>query len=457
MEIKPTAPKQKNITHLNTLSDSKTEPITTCGFLMAQRIKSRFSFLVLRQGMDTIQCIYDNKLPNYKEYTQITHESYIKVTGIPTVAKVASCTIKNFEIHVQQIEVLSMASHLPIGVVEASATEEEARKQNVPSIQISKLLDNRSLHLRTFQCQAIFRIQSMAMHFFREYLMRRRFIEIKTSKLIESSSEGGANLFEVSYFDKKAFLAQSPQLYKQMAFLGGFERVYEIGHVYRAEESNSNRYLSEFVGVDIEMEIYETMNEVIHTVYEMIKNVFEGIKRECPNEIEAIRAFRFFDFPRYNNMPIMITYSECVELLKSEGIIVDGDFTRENERVLGRLVLEKKEVDLFVITNYPKNVRAFYTKGTEDGFSHSFDFILRGEEILSGAERINSYDELMESVLEAGINPESLKGYLNCFKYGAPRHGGCGIGFERLMKSYFNFDDIRYFNMFPRDPSRLYP
>lgn len=447
----------KQLISINSLTEGNTAPITIRGFIHTQRVKSRFTFLVLRQGLDTLQCIYNSGMPNYKTLTQLTSESFIEVIGTPTVAKISSCSIKNIEIQVLEINVISSASELPIGVKEASATHDEILKQRVPQIQISKLLDNRSLHLRTFQCQSIFRIQSMAMHLFRDYLLKKQFIEIKTSKLIESSSEGGANVFEVSYFDTKAFLAQSPQLYKQMAVLGGFERVFEIGHVYRAEESNTNRYLSEFVGVDIEMQIVESVNEVIHVIYKMLTSVFDGIKRECPTEFEAVRAFKPFNDVRFGPMPFIIEFKQCVELLFEKGIVVEGDFNRESEKILGEIVAEREGVDLFVIRNYPKKVRAFYTKGTDDGMSLSFDFIMRGEEILSGAERINTYDELLQSVVDKGVKPDTLRGYLDSFRYGAPRHGGCGIGFERVMKTFFNFDDIRYFNMFPRDPTRLFP
>lgn len=446
-----------NLNNIMTIPDANPSPITIRGFIHTQRVKSKFTFLILRQGLNTIQCMYKSDLPSYKQLTLLTNESFVEIHGLPIIASVSSCTIKNFEIQVYNIHVLSIASELPIGVKEASASHVEAIKQKVPPIQISKLLDNRVLHLRTFQCQAIYRIQSYAMHMFRDYLINNRFIEIKTSKLIESSSEGGSNVFEVKYFNTKAYLAQSPQLYKQMAILGGFERVFEIGHVYRAEESNINRYLSEFIGVDLEMQIENSITEVIHIIYDMITGVFNNIKMDCAKEVETIRAFRPFNDIRYGTMPYIIDYKDCVQMLKEEGIHVDGDFNRETEKKLGLLIAEKENVDLFVIRNYPLNVRAFYTKGTSDNMSHSFDFIMRGEEILSGAERIEKYDELMKSISERGINPEGLKGYLNSFKYGAPRHGGCGIGFERVMKTFFDFDDIRYFNMFPRDPSRLFP
>lgn len=424
------------------------------GFIHNHRITKKIIFFVLRQKIDTIQCLVFKENKNFDQYKLIQTESYVEVSGNLETATVKGCSIKDIELHVDTIEIIGKASDLPFSVRDACV---DTDRKDIPEIGMSKLLDNRVLHLRTFQCQAIFRIENAFLFFFRQYLHSHNFMEIKTSKLIESSSEGGANLFEVDYFKRKAYLAQSPQLYKQMAILGGFERVYEIGHVYRAEESNINRYLSEFVGLDIEMEIEHNFNELIYFIYDMFVNILDNIYRDYKREIELIRLHNHFEDLKYGPSPRILNFDECVELLAERNILVDGDLNREAEKTLGEIVRQKYDTDFFVIRKYPKKVRAFYTKPLEGELSASFDFIMRGEEILSGAERINDYDELVKSVEECGITKESLNKYLESFKFGVPRHGGCGIGFERVMKSLFDSRDIRYFNMFPRDPQRLSP
>lgn len=434
------------------------EPVKITGFVSNQRIGKSVSFMTLREGLNTIQCVYSKSLPNYTDYTKITLESFVCISGTPTLAKVNSCTIQNMEIQVNNIEVVSLSQDLPFVMKDNEASQKEREQKNIAQVSFSKCLDNRSLDLRSKHAQSIFRTMDGAMFFVREFLRKKGFIEIKTSKLIGSSSEGGANLFEVNYFKEKAYLAQSPQLYKQMALIGGFKKVYEIGHVYRAEESNINRYLSEFVGIDLEMEIEEDYNELIVFIYKMLVYVFNGIKRDYKKEIQNIKEYAPFEDLVYTEEPLIISFEDCVKILKKEGVSVEGDLNRENERILGSLVKKEYETDFFVIKDYPTEVRAFYTKPKEDSkYSYSYDFILRGEEILSGAERINTYSDLLKSIERVGVDKESIKGYLDAFKYGVPRHGGCGIGFERLMKAFFDFKDIRYFNLFPREPTRLYP
>ncbi|KAM0675385.1 hypothetical protein GVAV_001211 [Gurleya vavrai] len=434
------------------------DPVYISGFVSTQRIGKSVSFLTLREGLQTLQCVYSKDLKDYFLYTKITNESFVKIQGRPKSAKVNSCTIQHIEIQIDSIEIISHAHDLPFVLRDNEASFKQREEKNFPIVNFNKCLDNRSLDLRSKHSHSIFKIMDGAMFYFREFLRKNDFMEIKTSKLIGASSEGGANLFEVKYFKEKAYLAQSPQLYKQMALLGGFKKVYEIGHVYRAEESNINRYLSEFVGIDLEFEISENYEELYAFIYKMFIHVFKSIQRDFKNEIEIIREFMPFVDLKLCEEPLVLSFEKCVSMLKEIGIIVDGDFNRESEKTLGRLVFEKYDTDFFIIKDYPTEVRAFYTKVMENSkYSYSYDFILRGEEILSGAERENNYEELIKNVERVGIDKESIKGYLEAFKYGAPRHGGCGIGFERLMKAFFDFKDIRYFNMFPRDPTRLFP
>eukprot|EP00866_Antonospora_locustae_P001795 jgi/Antlo1/1795/1410 len=441
------------------------------GFVHCIKVKGKRGFLILRSGTDTVQCTYSHieregvciDEDSFFFLSKTPLESFIEIEGIlqETGFPIKSCTVQDREVVVRCFRTMSVAVDLPFSLRDVSTPEKERKDRNVATVSYSKCLDSRALDLRAPHSQSIFRIVDSFMHMYRCILRKNGFVEIKTPKLIETASEGGANCFSVDFFKRKAFLAQSPQLYKQMAVIGGLKRVYEIGHVYRAEESNTNRYLSEFVGLDLEMEIRTTYTEVYVFVYKLLTSIFNYLESECREDLETIRRFRHFENIRYRSDPLVLTYNECVELLRKSGFIMEygTDFNREAEKTLGAIVKKEHGVDLFVIESYPLAVRAFYTKrsDSDSALSNSYDFILRGEEILSGAQRISDYGELLESVDRAGISRDSIKGYLEAFKFGVPPHGGVGIGLERLLKAYFGFSDIRYFSMFPREPARLYP
>lgn len=464
----------EELTELSRIDDLLSgENIRTRGFVNALRSTARFYFLTLRDQLDTIQCIITKDAGSDEAKAReanLSPEAYIEVIGtVKSVSKpITSCSKKNIEIDVIRFNVLGpVYDTLPFSLKDAAATEKErASNPSICSVAYSHRLDNRFLDFRLPSTQATIRIIDSTMNFFREYLRSKDFTEIKTTKIIGSGSEGGANLFPVDYFGKSAYLTQSPQLYKQMAVIGGLKRVFEVGHVYRAEESNINRYLSEFTGLDIEMEMRGSYIDIIHFIYGVFVHIFDSLKEHCSQEIEIVRQYRHFEDIAYGQEPVIIAYVEAVKMLQdAEVSIQDGeDFSRENERKLGEIVRQRHGVDFFVVKDYPKSVRAFYTYCEPDSkYSHSYDFILRGEEILSGAERISDLKQLMtaieEKAVESGksISLESLEFYINAFRFGVPPHAGCGIGLERVLKAYFAFDDIRHFSLFPRDPKRLHP
>lgn len=455
--------KIKQLQIVNVGNEQIGQVIRIRGWISTIRQTKHVTFIALREFLDTIQCVIENSkglVGGMNLVPECFIEIYGEVKGVKKAVK--GCTKKDVEIEVCAVKMISsVRGTLPFSLKDASAGEEE-RKNNggICNVGYSLRLDHRYLEFRTSPMLSIIVITDCVMHTFREYLRREGFIEVKTTKIIASGSEGGANLFSMDYFGTKAYLAQSPQLYKQMMIAGGLKRVYEVGHVYRAEQSNTNRYLSEFTGLDIEMEIEQDYNTVIKFIYKMFLAIFETIKKECGRELEIIRHYNHFDDLRYTEDPVILTHEKCVTMLQEGGIDIGfrDDFSRETERKLGEMVGKKYNVDFFVVKNYPGEQRAFYTYVDKlSGTSHSYDFIMRGEEILSGAERIRDYDDLLKAITEKGICPESINCYLECFKYGVPPHAGCGIGLERFLKAFFGFDDIRYFSLFPRDPTRLTP
>ncbi|WUR05116.1 aspartate-tRNA ligase (DARS1) [Vairimorpha necatrix] len=430
------------------------------GFVMNTKVGKKFSFLTLRDLNDTLQCI----LSTNEEIKKVNNESFMEVEGklCGVAQKIKSCSINSMELQVKSFSLISESEAvLPFTYKDVSYSKAELEKFNMSPVAYHLCLDNRSLYLRSPQGYAFTRIIDGVMFKFRDFLRQNGFIEVKTPKLIGGASEGGANCFKVDYFKRTATLAQSPQLYKQMCIIGGLKKVYEIGHVYRAEESNINRYLSEFIGLDLEMEVTDNYLTLIYFIYDLMKNIFTFLSENYNNELETIG--KYFDFEPFvfTDKPVILDYVECMKLLKDEENIemkLEDDFNNENEKKLGEIVKRKWNTDIFVIKDYPVCCRPFYTDVDKNtGLTKSYDFIIRGEEILSGAQRINSYKRLKENIENFGINVESLGGYVEAFKMGAPPHGGCGIGLERFIKAYFGMKDIRYFTLFPRDPNRLYP
>jgi len=320
------------------------------------------------------------------------------------------------------------------------------------------------LDLRTTTNQAIFKLQAEVTAGFREFLNSKGFIEIHTPKLQGAATESGASVFKVSYFKGSAFLAQSPQLHKQMAIAADFERVYEIGPVFRAEDSNTHRHLTEFMGLDLEMAIEEHYHEVMELLDSLFIHIFKTLKGNFKKEIETVgRQFPAEEF-KWREGPegtLKLTFAEAVDLLVEDGVEREtlDDINTTNERRLGRIIKKKYDIDYYIIDKFPAELRPFYTMPDpkDAKLSNSYDFFMRGEEILSGAQRIHDSELLTEKMKGKGIDPESMKGYMDAFRLGCPPHGGGGIGLERVLMLFLNLNNIRRATLFPRDPKRLEP
>jgi len=346
--------------------------------------------------------------------------------------------------------------------------QKEAEKGEKKEIVVSMKtkLDNRVFDLRVNTTNSLMKLQSGVCFFFREFLHKNKFVEIHTPKLIGGASEGGTNVFTFKYFNRPACLAQSPQLYKQMAVIGDLPRVFEIGSVFRAEDSNTPRHLCEFMGLDFEMTIIKHYYEVLDVVHGLFTHIFEGLNREYKTELEIINNQYSFEPIKYTKDPLILDFVEGCKWLESTGLNVkkdkDGiyeDFDLHTEKALGNLVKEKYDSDFYILKRYPKSARPFYTMPDplDDNYTNSYDAFLRGEEILSGAQRIHDSEMLLEKVKSKGINPDTLKDYIKSFELGAPPHGGVGIGMERVVKLFVGLLNVKKCSMFPRDPKRLTP
>jgi len=435
---------------------------------------SKLCFFVLRQRFDTVQAVLSvekDKISKQmlKFATSIPLESLVLVTA--TVVKapepIKSCSVSDVELKIKSLFIETASNpRLPFSLEDATRSDAEIEKREADGDQVVKVLldtrlNNRIIDLRTVTNQAIFRIQSGVSHLFREFLSKRDFIEIHTPKLISAASEGGANVFKLPYFKRDAYLAQSPQFYKQMMICSDFNRVFEVGPVFRAENSFTHRHMTEFTGLDLEMAFNEHYHEVLDLFDELFVFMFTELQKRFGKEIDIVRAQ--FPIEPFKVLPksLRLNYPDAVKMLRDAGEEIgdEEDLSTALERKLGQLVKDKYNTDFYMLDKFPLSVRPFYTMPDpkDKRYSNSYDFFMRGEEILSGAQRIHDPELLSERAKVHGVEPSSIQAYLDAFKYGVAPHAGGGIGLERVVMLYLGLSNIRQTSLFPRDPHRVTP
>uniref|UniRef100_A0A7S2RWB9 aspartate--tRNA ligase n=1 Tax=Rhizochromulina marina TaxID=1034831 RepID=A0A7S2RWB9_9STRA len=429
------------------------------------RKQGKGCFLLLRQGFDTVQgVLFQGKgvsAAMVAYAAAISKESVVDIrASIATPPEpIASATKSMVELHILEIHAISRSAPLPFDLEDAS------RADGAEGVTVNQdtRLNYRWVDTRTPANQAIFRIQSGISNLFREFMYSRGFTEIHTPKILGGASEGGSEVFTLSYMGRPACLAQSPQLYKQMcAACGGFERVFEVGPVFRAENSNTHRHLCEFTGLDFEMAFHEHYYEVLQVFSDLFIFIFDQLNIRYKNELEAIRAQHPFEDLKFCRPSLRLTFAEGIKLLQDAGYTEadpDEDLTTELEKALGRIVKEKFDTDFFMMDKYPLKIRPFYTMPDPENpkLSNSYDLFIRGEEIVSGAQRIHDVELLKERAAWWEIPEAGIQSYLDAFKFGALPHGGGGIGLERVAMLFLGLKNIRKASMFPRDPQRLAP
>mmetsp|Transcript_2952 Transcript_2952/g.6021 ORF Transcript_2952/g.6021 Transcript_2952/m.6021 type:complete len:608 (+) Transcript_2952:16-1839(+) len=457
------------------------EEVTIRGHMQASRSMGKGVFAVIRSSLYTVQTVCFEGKEVTKEMVQfigkVSNESIVDVTGVVTCPKdpVEKCTQKDVEIQVKSFHITVESTTLPFQMEDACRPdaeketdvgeytgEEKESADGLIRVGQETRLNYRWLDLRTPANQSIFRVESMVGMLFREILMGKGFTEIHTPKIIGGASEGGSDVFTLDYFGRPACLAMSPQLHKQIcAACSGFERVFETGPVFRAENSNTRRHLCEFNGMDLEMAINEHYYEVLEVFSDLFIGIFDGLNERCKDELERVREQHPFEDLKYLRPTLRLTYAEGCKLLREAGIDQGDldDLSTENERKLGEIVREKYETDFFIMDEYPLSVRPFYTMPhpKDPKLSNSYDIFIRGQEILSGAQRIHIPELLQERANAHGIPLDSIKAYIDSFKHGALPHGGGGIGLERVVMLFLGLPNIRKASFFPRDPKRITP
>ncbi len=420
--------------------------VTIKGYIHRIREMTGFSFVIIRTAHDIIQCVYAPEFSDYRWDERLCEEACVQITG-----KVVSSTDakgnERFELQIHNVNILSLpAEQLPIVI----------NKKQLDNIQLSTVLDLRPISMRNPKERAIFKIQEGIARGFREYLMQNGFTEIRSPKINFAGAEGGTNVFKLDYFGKQVYLAQSPQLYKQ-ALVGVYQRVFEIAPVFRAEHHDTSRHLNEYTSMDFEMGFINGFEDIMNMETGALKYIMNLLKTEYAEEVDILHA----NIPEIDTIPA-ITFKEAKEIIinKFKYQPTDmKDFDPSEEEMLGKYAKKEFNSDFIFITHYPSRKRPFYTMDdpADPEYTLSFDLLFRGLEITSGGQRVHDYNEQVEKMRKMGTDPEQFETYLMFHKYGAPPHGGLGIGLERLTMHLLGFKNVREATMFPRDINRVTP
>ena len=418
--------------------------VTVRGWIQDTRNLGGISFVILRDRFGTIQLTLPKKRIDPELFAKITtlpRESVVAVTG---EVKESNQTELGLEIIPSSVEVYSEAAvPLPMGVIDKVNAEMDTR------------LNNRFMDLRKPEIRAVFELKGIMVQLITEVMNEKGFVQVYTPKIGASGAEGGATLFNVDYFGKKAYLAQSPQLYKQMLMSSGLDRVFELAPAFRAEQSNTNRHVTEFISFDGEMSWIDCEEDVMRMIESIIDYVLKGLAQRGKRQLGILgKEIRIPETP----YPIL-TYEECLKIVNDGGLALKNgdDLGTEGEKIVGDF-MAAKGCDLYFIAEYPEEAKPFYIM-EKDGtpYSYSFDLDYKGQEISSGGQREHRFDKLVERIEKKGLDPEDFTFYTDAFKYGMPPHGGWGIGIERLLVKMLDLPNIREAILFPRDPTRLSP
>lgn len=419
------------------------ERVELAGWLHRFRQLSRVSFLILRDGRGLAQIVVEDAAL-VERLAALPNETVLRVTGEAVANPQAPGGI---EVREPIVETLSVPSEPPpFDLYRPTLTT-----------HLPTLLDNAAVALRHPRQRALFRIASASAEGYRAVLRRHGFVEIFTPKLVASATEGGANVFAVDYFGREAYLAQSPQFYKQI-MVGVFERVFEIGPVFRAEPHDTPRHLNQYASLDFEMGFVEDHTTVMAMLTEVLRAMLATIREQAAEAVTLLRLA----LPEVPPQIPAIHFADAQRLISEatgEDLTAEPDLAPAHERWLGEWARREHRSDFLYVTGYPTAKRPFYTY-PEPGnptFTNSFDLIFRGLELVTGGQRLHRYAEYAAALAAQGLSEEPFRGYLDAFRYGMPPHGGCALGLERWVARLVEAPNVRETTLFPRDINRLTP
>ncbi|CEO28845.1 aspartate--tRNA(Asn) ligase [Paraclostridium sordellii] len=424
---------------INKLNEYINKSVNIKGWIHRVRKLKSITFLILRDRTGLVQCVLEN---NLTDINSLKLESVVSINGEVRESK---NNLNPFEISVESINIINLCKEeLPIEI-----------NQNNLEVNLDTMLNNRVLSLRHEKINSIFKIQNLIVEGFKEFLRKEDFTEIFTPKLVAQGAEGGSDVFEVKYFENKAYLAQSPQFYKQMMVGAGFERVFEVGHVYRAEQHDTNRHLNEYISMDLEMGFIENEEELMDLEENLLKYILNKVAKEGEKYLKLINA----NIPKINGKIPRMKLSEAINILEKnynkKGL--DGDLDPEGEKLICKYAKENLGCEFIFLTHYPRKKRPMYTMPCGEHETHSFDLLFRGIEITTGGQRIHDYDMLIKNMEYKNLNPNNYESYTETFKYGMPAHGGLAIGLERITAKLLDLENVREATLITRDRHRLLP
>lgn len=424
------------------------ERVRLQGWLHILRALGEVNFLVLRDRSGIVQSVLSPA--ELAPIEGLAVESVLEIEGKVMAAPPAP---GGFELHDVMVHVITPITEAP--------PIEINKKQINASLPV--FLDHAVIGHRNPEKRAVLKLAAGVMQGFRSTLAGLDFTEIQTPKLVASSTEGGAEVYAVEHFDKMAYLAQSPQFYKQI-MVGVFERVFEVGPVFRAEKHSTRRHANEYVSLDVEFGFIENHFTVMHLLTQVVEGILSHLAACYPNELAILKVvmpktaldakMQTFPHIRFHEAQLLLTEKYGVK-----DAIGEPDLTPEHERLLGQWAMDTYGSDFVFVVGYPMKKRPFYTHPNpeEPEFSNSFDLLFRGTELVTGGQRLHLYEDYIASAKKRGYSLEPFEQYFEAFKYGMPPHGGFAIGLERFVMQLCNLDNIRLATLFPRDIHRLTP
>lgn len=429
-------------THYSRELDEKMngESVTLMGWVHEIRDLGGIIFVLLRDRNGITQITAPRKKISPELFGEIRKLRKESVMGVKGKVQGSPKAPGGVEVIPEEIRLLNNSEQpLPLDPTEKVKAEIDTR------------LDSRYMDLRKHSVSAIFKIKSTMLHSVRVYLEENGFMEVNTPKLVGSATEGGTELFPITYFEREAFLGQSPQLYKQMMMATGLDKVYEIAPIFRAEEHDTLRHLNEVISIDVEV-AFASQEDVMNILEKLVHNAIKEVKENCEAELEDIGVqldVPELPFPR-------LEYDEVIDIVNSKGVPLrhGEDLSRAAEKALGEVM-----DGYYFITNWPSDIKPFYVMPhqKEPEKSFAFDLMYKDLEISSGATRVHQHDLLVERIKKQGLNPDSFQRYLAAFEYGMPPHAGWGLGAERFTMCLTGMKNIRETVLFPRDRRRLTP
>lgn len=406
------------------------------------RDMGEFAFVILRKAEGLVQCVYEDGKTDL-DLKELKEESAVEVTGVVALEERAP---QGFELRLTGIRVLSQpAETMPIAI--------NKWKMNT---SLETRLSLRPVSLRNVRERAKFKIQEGIVRGFREFLSSQGFTEVHTPKIVSRGAEGGANVFKLNYFNKKAELGQSPQFYKQ-TMVGVYDRVFEAAPVFRAEKHNTTRHLNEYTSLDFEMGYIDGFEDIMAMETGFLQYTMALLEKEYKKELDMLGV----TLPDVSKIPA-VRFDKAKDLVAEKynrRIRNPYDLEPEEELLIGRYFKEEYGSDFVFVTHYPSKKRPFYAMDdpADPKFTLSFDLLFKGLEVTTGGQRIHDYGEILKKMEKRGMDPEDIASYLMIFKYGMPPHGGLGIGLERLTMRLLDEQNVRETALFPRDVTRLEP